>query len=167
MTAGPTSATTTDAPPAKDAWQDPELYRMSVGEHLEDLRRRMIRALLGLIIALVGCLYFGNTVVAYFCRPLLIELHNRNLPVWTVDHELGGTFMVFIQISLISAAAISAPWIVYQLWLFVAAGLYPQERKWVMRYAPLSIVLLVGGMLFVYFLVLPWTIQFFLDWTIS
>jgi sec-independent protein translocase protein TatC len=55
----------------------------------------------------------------------------------------------------------------YQLWLFVAAGLYPHERKYITRYLPLSIALLISGMLFVYFLVLPWTLQFFLAFSIS
>ena len=71
--------------------------------------------------------------------------------------------MVFIDISLISAAALASPWILYQLWQFVAAGLYPHERKYVTRYLPLSIALLISGMLFVYFLVLPWTLEFFID----
>ncbi|HEX2972106.1 MAG TPA: twin-arginine translocase subunit TatC [Tepidisphaeraceae bacterium] len=148
-----------------DSKNDPEQYRMTIGEHLEELRWRLILALIGFAVVLGFCLYYGNTVVAYFCRPLLLTLKSRGLPPWTVDRALGGSFMVFMKISFISSAAISAPWAVYQLWLFVAAGLYPHERRWVTRYAPLSITLLITGMLFVYFLVLPWTIQFFVDWT--
>jgi sec-independent protein translocase protein TatC len=164
-----TTTTTTDAQkldyrPIRPV-EDPEQYRMSIGEHLEELRWRLILALVGFVAVFLVCLYFGNEVVAYFCRPLLVTLQSRNLPPWMVDPELGGTFMVYIRISLVTAAAISAPWGVYQIWLFVAAGLYPHERRVVMRYAPLSIVLLVGGMTFVYFLVLPWTIEFFVDWT--
>jgi sec-independent protein translocase protein TatC len=75
--------------------------------------------------------------------------------------------MTYLNISMVSAAAISAPWAVYQIWMFVAAGLYSHERRVVKRYAPLSIVLLVGGMLFVYFLVLPWTIEFFIGWAVK
>jgi sec-independent protein translocase protein TatC len=138
---------------------------MSIGEHLEELRWRMILGLLGFAVAAGVCLWYGNTVVAYFCRPLLLTLKNMGLPPWTVDRQLGGSFMVYIQISLITAAATASPWLVYQLWQFVAAGLYPHERKWVTRYIPLSVGLLISGMLFVYFLVLPWTIQFFVAWT--
>jgi sec-independent protein translocase protein TatC len=124
-------------------------------------------ALVGFVIVLFACLYFGNEVVAYFCRPLLITLNSRGLPDSLFERQLGGTFMTYLNISMVSAAAISAPWAVYQIWMFVAAGLYPHERRVVMRYAPLSISLLVGGMLFVYFLVLPWTIEFFIDWTVG
>jgi Sec-independent protein secretion pathway component TatC len=75
--------------------------------------------------------------------------------------------MVYIKISMISAAALAAPWVLYQAWQFVAAGLYPKERKYVTRYLPLSIALLIGGMLFVYFLVLPWTLDFLIGFTVD
>ena len=77
--------------------------------------------------------------------------------------ELGEGFLVWLQVNVITAIAIASPWIVYQLWQFVAAGLYPNERKYITRYSPLSIALLIPGMLFVYLLVLPWTIEFFLN----
>jgi sec-independent protein translocase protein TatC len=144
---------------------DPEEYRMSIGDHLEDLRWRLMLGLLGFVVALAVCLFYGNTVVAFFCRPLFMALKANGLPPTTYDRQLGGSFMVYMQISLISAASIASPWLVYQLWMFVALGLYRHERKWVTRYAPLSISLLIAGMLFVYFLVLPWTIQFFVGWT--
>ena len=144
---------------------DPEQYRMSIGEHLEELRWRLILGLMGFVVALVVCLIYGNTVVAFFCRPLLMTLKANDLPPLVYDRQLGGSFMVYMTISIISAAAIASPWLIYQLWMFIAAGLYPHERKWVTRYAPLSIALLISGMLFVYFVVLPWTIQFFINWT--
>lgn len=147
------------------AADDPELYRMSLGDHLEELRWRLILGLLGFVVVFAVCLYFGNTVASWFCRPLLSALKDHGLPPWTVDRELGGSFMVYIRVSLVTAAAISAPWMVYQIWLFVAAGLYTHERKWVTRYAPLSITLLISGMVFVYFVVLPMTIRFFIEWT--
>ena len=164
------TTTTTDVKPEYKTprhVEDPEQYRMSIGEHLEELRHRMIMALVGFVIVLFACLYFGNHVVAYFCRPLLLTLKANGLPPTMFERQLGGTFMTYLNISMISAAAISAPWAVYQIWMFVAAGLYPHERRVVMRYAPLSISLLVGGMLFVYFLVLPWTIEFFIGWAID
>jgi sec-independent protein translocase protein TatC len=55
----------------------------------------------------------------------------------------------------------------YQFWLFVAAGLYAHERKVVTRYVPLSLALLISGMVFVYYLVLPWTLKFFMTFSIA
>jgi sec-independent protein translocase protein TatC len=73
--------------------------------------------------------------------------------------------MTYLQVSIICGLIIAGPWIVYQLWLFVAAGLYPNERKTVTKYIPLSIGLMLTGVLFVYFVVLPLTVDFFLTFT--
>ena len=143
---------------------DPDSYRMTVGEHLEELRSRMIRAMLGFFVALVGCFVFYEQVVWFFCKPLVDAYRNHQLNPQLIVDEVGEGFMVAIKISMIVAVAVAGPWILYQLWQFVAAGLYPNERKYVTRYLPLSLTLLVGGMLFVYFLVLPWTLDFFLGW---
>lgn len=143
---------------------DPDSYRMTVGEHLEELRGRMIKAGAGFILVLIACFVFYERVVWYFCKPLVEAYYKHQLNPQLIVDEVGEGFMVAIKISMIVAAAIAGPWILYQLWQFVAAGLYPHERKYVTRYLPLSIGLLVGGMLFVYFLVLPWTLDFFLGW---
>lgn len=142
---------------------DPDEYRMTIGEHLEELRSRLIRALLGFAVILIVCLIYGRRVETAFCAPLMTELESHGINPQLVVDELGEGFMVYISISLISAAALASPWMLYQLWQFVAAGLYPHERKYVTRYLPLSIGLLISGMLFVYFLVLPWTIRFFIE----
>ncbi|HEV8604933.1 MAG TPA: twin-arginine translocase subunit TatC [Tepidisphaeraceae bacterium] len=157
------SASTPSAEASKPKHDDPEHYRMSIGDHLEELRWRMIFGLIGFILAAAVCLFFGKRVMSAFCAPMTRTLLERNINPQMVYNEVGEPFMVFIQISLITAAAISAPWMLYQMWMFIATGLYPQERKWVTKYIPLSISLLIAGMLFVYFLVLPWTVQFFVD----
>ena len=135
---------------------------MTIGEHLEELRTRLILALVGFGVAALACFGLGNRVIGIFCRPLLRVLQARNLTTQLFYNELSDGFMVYVKISLICAAAVSAPWMLFQIWKFIAAGLYPRERKYVTRYIPLSIALLISGMLFVYFIVLPWTISFFI-----
>ncbi len=156
-----TTATVSDiaAPPLS---YDPDGYRMTMGEHLEELRRRLVYGLIGLAVATAGCLLFGQRVIDVFCRPLISELLKNHLEPRLVYGELGEPFMVYIKISLICAAVLSGPWLIYQLWQFVAAGLYPHERKYITKYIPLSIALLLAGCAFVYWVVLPWTIAFFL-----
>ena len=144
---------------------DPDSYRMTVGEHLEELRWRMILALIGFAVVLGVCLFFGTEVLSAFCAPLVNTLARHDINPQVVTDEVGEGFMTFIEISVICATALASPWILYQLWQFVAAGLYPHERKYVTRYLPLSIGLLVSGMVFVYFLVLPWTIEFFISFS--
>jgi sec-independent protein translocase protein TatC len=164
MTAASATTHTRDASKSKRRHpEDPEHYRMSIGDHLEELRWRMIFGLMGFVVAAAVCLFYGKRVMTAFCAPLTKTLLERNINPQMIYTEVGEPFMVFIQISLITAAAFAAPWMLYQLWMFIATGLYPHERKWVTRYIPLSLALLVSGMLFVYFLVLPWTVQFFVD----
>lgn len=146
---------------------DPDMYRMTIGEHLEELRSRLVRGLIGFVIALVFCLVYSDRVISAFCEPLLKVLRDQaQNPQLVVDNVTEG-FMVYMTISLISAAALASPWILYQLWQFVGAGLYPHERKYVTRYLPLSVFLLVGGMVFVYFVVLPLTLSFLIKFSIG
>ena len=74
--------------------------------------------------------------------------------------------MTYLKITLISAGAIAGPWIIYQLWLFVASGLYPHERKLITKYIPLSVGLFIGGVGFcLRVLVLPLSIKFFIEFS--
>jgi sec-independent protein translocase protein TatC len=141
---------------------DPDQHRMAIGEHLEELRRRLVYGLLGFVAVAIVCLSYGKTLESYFCQPLRDALYDADVNTQIFYQAVGDPFMVFMQISLICAAAISGPWMIYQLWLFVAAGLFQHERKYITRYVPLSVALFVIGMAFVYFLVLPWTLQFFI-----
>lgn len=137
--------------------------RMPLGDHLNELRLRLIFALLGFIAALGICLFFGRQTTAAFCWPLITELMKHDLTPQVYYTDVSDGFMVFIRISLISATVISSPWLLFQLWLFVSAGLYPNERRTVKRYLPLSLGLLLAGLAMVYFLVLPWTLAFLIE----
>ncbi len=140
---------------------DPEDYRMTLGDHLEELRMRMILGILGFFAAAVICFIFGEQVLAIFVRPLFIAMARAHINPHINYMRAADPFVVYIEISLISAGALSSWWILYQLWQFVAAGLYPAERKYITKYMPLSIVLLIVGMLFLYFYVLPISLEFF------
>lgn len=141
---------------------DPESYRMTLGEHLEDLRRRLLLGLIGLVIATLGCLALGERVVVFFCRPLTDGLRAAGQNPQLHFTELTAPFMLYLKVSLILAAVVSGPWMLYQFWLFIAAGLYPAERKMITRYIPLSVTLLVTGMALAFFVVMPITVRFLL-----
>jgi len=140
--------------------EDTDSFRMTIGQHLEELRNRIFLGLGGFILVLIVCLFFGDQVLLWFCRPLIAVLEAKQLNSQLMYQQLGEGFKVWFKVCCIVAGAVAAPWIVFQLWQFVAAGLYPEERKYVTRYAPLSIALLVSGMAFVYVFVLPWSIEF-------
>jgi len=72
-------------------------------------------------------------------------------------------FMTYLKVSLFSGLIFASPWIFYQLWLFVAAGLYPHERKYVYVYGVMSLVLFIVGAAFCFFAVFPFVLHFLLD----
>jgi Sec-independent protein secretion pathway component TatC len=165
---------TTAAPPTDSVTNqkqhhafDPDQYRMTIGEHLEELRGRLVKGLVGFAVALAVCLVFSDRVISTFCEPLLRVLREEaQNPQLVVDNVTEG-FMVYMTISLISAAALASPWLLYQIWQFVGAGLYPHERKYITKYLPLSVFLLIGGMVFVYYVVLPLTLSFLIHFSVG
>lgn len=144
----------------KPAEFDPEEYRMSLGDHLEELRTRILLGLGGFFLAAIGCFWYGERVMVFFCKPLTDGFKRQGLPPNMVIGKITDAFTTYMTVSLICAAAIAAPWMLYQLWQFIAAGLYPKERRYVTKYMPFSIFLLISGMLFLYFVVLPITVNF-------
>jgi sec-independent protein translocase protein TatC len=159
--------TVADPPPSSNppVKYHPDDYRMSIGEHLEELRWRLVLSLIGLAIAVLVCMGLGEHVIVWFCAPLVRGMQRHDLPPQLHYTGLSDLFMTYLKVTFICAAAISGPWMIYQIWLFVAAGLYPNERQLITRYIPLSIALFLGGLVFVYVLVLPLSIDFFLDFS--
>ncbi|UCF14294.1 MAG: twin-arginine translocase subunit TatC, partial [Phycisphaerales bacterium] len=211
---------------------DPLDTTMSLGDHLEELRARLILAILGLIVGTVICLFFGKRIIAFIQGPFdstmkkyaqekvdefqapwsylsdsfftnmlraiesdpnapvidpnvvtyaqkiyadtvraLIEDPNYREAVAEVHSSATGRLIViapadafigFMKISLISGLIVSSPWVFYQLWMFVAAGLYENERRYVHIAVPFSTTLFVIGALFFLIVVAPLSLRFFL-----
>jgi sec-independent protein translocase protein TatC len=152
-------------PPKRRADFDPSQYQMSIGDHLEELRRRILLGILGLAPCAVVSLIFGQRILYILCRPLIDALQKNGISPQLYTHEAPDAFMVYVKVCFIAAAALAGPWMIYQIWQFIAAGLYPRERRYVTKYIPLSVALLFCGMLFVYFIVLPWSLEFFIKFT--
>lgn len=243
---------------------------MTFGEHLEVLRTHVWRALLGMMVGVIICLFIGNHIVGFLRTPIDNALRKANMPVAADD--LGGmdfmgfvrqlfsaaeetpkeeivvapdaladdellvqipieslkqaiesvapgtikpvavsppeaatdeeptepsedvvaqtvplvikapelelfrktsdrfnrpvalkveeAFMTYIKVSMVAGFAITSPWIFYQVWLFVAAGLFPHERKYVHTYLPMSLGLFIAGALFCFYMVMPIVLDF-------
>jgi len=209
--------------------QDPVDSTMSLGDHLEELRGRLILAFSGLLIGAVICLCFGTQIIKFiekpyleldqteeaesstkdkqielienlfsginqkladdpntpnvgqeteefvsiFCREFLVALNNdpnfsfnsppsnqasppRRLQVLRPADGI----ISYIKISLISGLLLTSPWVFYHVWMFVAAGLYPHEKKYVHTAVPFSAALFVTGALFFVLIVAPLTLKF-------
>lgn len=75
------------------------------------------------------------------------------------------SFMVYMKVAMIAGFVVASPWVFYQLWLFVAAGLYPHERKYIYIYLPFSIFLFLSGAVFCFLVVLPYVLDFLFDFS--
>lgn len=135
--------------------------RMSIGDHLEELRRRVAWALGVILIAFVPCYMAGD----WLLTKLIVPIHSALPPdvlknfrvIFTSPQE---SFMVYLEVSFLAAVLLSAPITFSLLWGFIATGLYPHEKKWVHVFAPASFVLFLSGVAFLYFLVMPWMLGF-------
>ncbi len=148
------------AKPAKNKY-DPTVSTMSLGDHLEELRMRLLFALGGLLLAVVICLipFFFNYIKEFIYYP-----HNKVMPEMSlIVLAPADPFIVYMKIALIAGLIISSPWIFYQLWMFVVAGLYPRERQYVHLAVPFSAALFITGALFFLCIVAPISLRFFLQ----
>jgi len=140
---------------------------MPLGEHLEELRRRIILGLIGPLIFVCIVLVFGKEIIGWLTRPLLVALHSAGLPPQEYPTTAMAMFNVYLKVSLIGGLILGLPWLVYQLWLFVAPGLYAHERKFVTMLVPGSVVLTLSGLAFMYYVMLPLMLWFFIGFTLS
>jgi len=160
---GDTKKKDTKARTANAKKQSAPVYStMSLGDHLEELRWRLIYAIAGLVIATIICLFFGKQIFDFIQGPYT---HLRqNYPELPKLRYLGPSdaFVVYMKISLISGLIISSPWVFYQLWMFVAAGLFPHEKRYVHIAVPFCAILFITGALFFLFVVASISLRFFL-----
>ncbi len=146
------------------AANDPvQRHQMTLGDHLDELRMRLILALAGVLPMLIAALAFGRPLLAFLIEPLRRELHRASQPSGLLATGPFETFAVYFQISLIATVMVCSPWIIYQLWKFVAPGLYANERRFVHILVPLSSVLTITSALFLYFVVLPVILSFLIS----
>lgn len=153
---------TTDTNTGKGGERDAgDMGVMPLGDHLEDLRRRIILALAGIFPLFLVGMYFSRSLLEILVRPLMRELGSADPGASMQVTSVFEGFNTWIKSALIITLAVGAPWIVYQAWKFVAPGLYLRERRFVHLLAPLSALLTALGMLFFYFVVLHIALNFF------
>jgi sec-independent protein translocase protein TatC len=137
--------------------------RMTFGEHLEELRKRIIRAMLGSLITVTLCIYFYKEIIDVIARPYKLACLTHGITPVLTTLKPQEAFLTSITLAVQAGLVLASPWIIYQLWQFVAAGLYERERKIVYRYTAPSALLFLLGIAFFYFVVLPMTLNFFIQ----
>ncbi|HOA74840.1 MAG TPA: twin-arginine translocase subunit TatC [Phycisphaerae bacterium] len=143
---------------------NPDDVRMTLGEHLEELRTRLIRALIGLFVGTVVCYMFIDYLQAFLMWPVFAIYRSHGLPAEIRTMAPAEQFMTDLKVALIIGLIVSAPYSIMQIWGFIAAGLYPHERRWVRAFAPVSIILFFTGAVFLIVVVNPLLLKFLLTY---
>ena len=125
--------------------------------HLFELRDRVIKAGLAIIIVFVSLVYWAPDIFHLFAQPLLQALPAGGKMIVT---DVTGSFFVPMKVTMLVAFIIALPVVMYQLWAFIAPGLYMHERKLILPLVVSSYSLFIIGMAFAYFLVFPTVFKF-------
>jgi sec-independent protein translocase protein TatC len=131
-------------------------------DHLIELRRRLIYSLLALAAGFGLCFYFAQPIYAFLTEPLAHAMQGRPNAhlIYTAIYE---TFFTYAKVGLFGGLCLAFPFIAAQLWLYVAPGLYRHERNAFLPFLMASPVLFVAGAAFVFYVMLPYAVKFFLS----
>ena len=153
-------------PPVADPEDEEEdkMLRMSFMEHLEELRNRIIRALYGLGIAFVLSLGFANKLWDFVSDPAIEALKHLHVNPSRLAQltPMEGFSVIWVELPLLASVFLASPWIVYQVWAFIAPGLYKKERRLALPFVLLTAGLFIGGGCFAYFLAFRYGLEFLL-----
>ncbi|MFL2531945.1 MAG: twin-arginine translocase subunit TatC [Porticoccaceae bacterium] len=130
----------------------------SLMTHLLELRNRLLKIFVAVLVVFVILFPFSESLYLYISEPLRALLPSASTMIAT---EVTSPFLTPFKLALVSAMFISMPYILYQLWAFVAPALYQQEKKIVVPLFCASVILFYAGMAFAYYLVFPLVFMFF------
>ncbi len=130
--------------------------------HLLELRDRLIRSLLAVLLAFIPCAWFKNEIFTAVAQPLLAKLPKGGTLIAT---GVISPFMTPFKLAFFVALFLAMPFVLYQAWAFVAPGLYMREKRFAIPLVMSSVLLFYAGVAFAYFIVFPVMFQFFAQTT--
>ena len=131
--------------------------------HLAELRKRLIHSFIFLIIFFAGCYFFAEHLYGFLVEPFANAVKNDGSDRRLIFTALQETFLTYLKVSFFTAFFVTCPFILMQIWKFIAPGLYKHEKIAILPYLILTpILFFLGGML-VYYLIMPLAIKFFLS----
>lgn len=154
-------------PPSSSADEEDEdddgMLRMSFLEHLEELRSRIIKALMGVGVAFLICLAFANEMWDAVRAPAATALKNLGFePDLAQLTPMDAFTTIWMKLPLLAATFLSSPWVLWQIWAFVAPGLYKKERRFAAPIILSTAGLFILGGLFAYFVAFRFGLEFLL-----
>ena len=131
--------------------------------HLVELRKRLVHSIIFLSVLFVLCYFFSEHIYGFLVEPYSEAVKNDDINRRLIFTALQETFLTYLKVAFFAAFFITSPFILIQVWKFIAPGLYNHEKKAIMPYLIVTpILFLLGGML-VYYLIMPLAIKFFLS----
>ena len=140
----------------------PEASQETFISHLIELRSRLLRSIIAVFIVLAALFPFAKDIYAVIAKPLLRVLPQGATMIAT---DVTGTFLVPLKVTLMAAFLIALPYVLYQMWAFVAPGLYHHEKRLALPVIFSSVIFFALGMAFAYFIVFPIAFGFFAGYT--
>jgi sec-independent protein translocase protein TatC len=127
-------------------------------DHLLELRSRLLNVVVGVLVVFLGLFYFANEIYEYVSKPLMETLPEGGQMIAT---DVASSFFAPFKLTMVLSIFIAMPFILYQIWAFVAPGLYKNEKRLVIPLMFGSTLLFYGGIAFVYYVVFPIIFAFF------
>ena len=131
--------------------------------HLSELRKRLINSFIFLIIFFVGCYIFAENLYGFLVEPFAQAVKNDGTDRRLIFTALQETFLTYLKVSFFTAFFVTCPFILMQIWKFIAPGLYKHEKLAILPYLILTPILFFLGGILVYYLIMPLAIKFFLS----
>ncbi len=144
----------------RDEQADDDLPRMSLLEHLDELRKRLLVSILAVFVGFLGSWYFAKPLFAWLSRPLTQFLPEGDKLAFT---GLVDPFMLYIKVALLAGIFVAAPVVLHQVWLFVAPGLYRNERRIAIPFILFTTAFFLLGGYFGYAVAFPMVCRFLLQ----
>lgn len=133
---------------------------MSFLDHLEELRQRIFRILIAVAVTFVVCWAFVDQIYRVIAFPILEALGDQPLVFISPTQP----FNLFVKVSFVASLFLASPFILAQLWLFIAPGMYRHERRWAIPFVLSGSLLAMIGALFGYFIAFPFALDFLINW---
>lgn len=134
----------------------PDPSAMSIWEHLDELRSRLLKAIFSLVVAFFITLYFTSDIIDFLTEPYTRVGESQRL----LQIEPTGNVVIYFRVALTSAAILAIPIITYQLFMFIAPGLTPKEKGWILKAIPFTTGFFFTGVAFAWFIMIPAAFEF-------
>lgn len=145
--------------PTSSATADSQVNQeQSIVSHLIELRSRLLRSVLMILVIFLGLFYFANDIYAFIADPLRAHLPEGTSMIAT---EVASPFLTPFKLTIVLAIFISMPFSLHQLWSFISPGMYQREKRLAAPILISSVILFYAGMAFAYFVVFPLVFGFF------